>query len=80
MNMAIIQEKMGDDFGSQETGVNALSYFKENNIEVILGATGSIEETLEVYLGGELESTGSACSHHHGDDHDHDHGHNCEKK
>ena len=33
MNMAIIQEKMGDDFGSQETGVNALSYFKENNIE-----------------------------------------------
>ncbi|MBP6281287.1 MAG: NifB/NifX family molybdenum-iron cluster-binding protein [Leptotrichiaceae bacterium] len=58
-------------------GQMAINIFKENNIEVILGATGSIEETLEVYLGGELESTGSACSHHHGDDHDHDHGHNC---
>ncbi|UQB70307.1 tetratricopeptide repeat-containing sensor histidine kinase [Epilithonimonas zeae] len=32
MNMAIIQEKMGDGFGSQETAINALSYFNEKNI------------------------------------------------
>ena len=29
MNMAIIQEKMGDVFGGQETAINALSYFDE---------------------------------------------------
>ena len=34
-----------------------------------------IEDNLNIYLEGTLESTGSACAHHHGDDHDH--GHNC---
>jgi len=33
MNMAIIQEQMGDDFGSQETGTNAIQYFDEKNSE-----------------------------------------------
>jgi len=32
MNMAIIQERMGDYFGSQETAVNALQFFNENNL------------------------------------------------
>ena len=56
-------------------GGMAINIFKQNNIEVILGATGSIEENLKYYLEGNLESTGSACSHHHGEDHGH--GHNC---
>lgn len=56
-------------------GAMAINIFKQNNIEVILGARGSIDENLKVYLGGNLESTGSACSHHHGEGHDH--GHNC---
>jgi len=57
-------------------GQMAINIFKNNNVEVILGATGDIKANLQVYLGGELESTGSACSHHHGEDHGHN-GHNC---
>lgn len=51
-------------------GQAAINLFKEQNIEVILGATGKIEENLQEYLGGVLASTGSACNHDH-DDHDH---------
>ena len=57
-------------------GGMAINIFKQNNIEVILGARGSVEENLKVYLNGNLESTGSACSHHHGEDHGHNHNHN----
>jgi ATP-binding protein involved in chromosome partitioning len=37
--------------------------FKENNIDVILGAQGSIDESLKEFLGGELYSKGSVCNH-----------------
>lgn len=30
-NMAILQEKIGDNFGSQETGLSAISFFDEKN-------------------------------------------------
>ena len=33
LNMAIIQEQMGDNFGSQETGLNALNFLKEKDKE-----------------------------------------------
>lgn len=46
-------------------GQMAINLFKEANIEVILGAKGSIEDNLNEYLGGELYSTGSACAHDH---------------
>ena len=52
-------------------GNMAVKLFESNNIEVILGATGSLEKTITTYLNNELESTGSACSH---DDHDHQEG------
>jgi predicted Fe-Mo cluster-binding NifX family protein len=55
-------------------GGMAVNLFKENNIEVILGATGSIDENLEIYLQGNLESTGSQCDHGDGDHH-HEHHH-----
>jgi len=59
-------------------GQMAINIFKTNNIEVILGATGDIQSNLKVYLEGNLDSTGSACSHHHGDGDGHGHhGHNC---
>ncbi|MCK5248561.1 MAG: NifB/NifX family molybdenum-iron cluster-binding protein [Spirochaetaceae bacterium] len=45
-------------------GGRAVSLFKEQNIEVILGAGGSISENLRVFLEGELESKGSECNHH----------------
>jgi predicted Fe-Mo cluster-binding NifX family protein len=46
-------------------GGMAVNLFKQQNIEVILGAKGTIEETLKTYLEGELASTGSACDHDH---------------
>ncbi len=52
-------------------GARAVDLFKQNNIDVILGAAGSIDENLRVFLEGNLSSTGSVCTHDH--DHHHDH-------
>lgn len=52
-------------------GRMAINLFKQNNIEVILGAAGTMNQNLKEYLGGSLESTGSACSHEHGEHHGH---------
>jgi len=52
-------------------GQMAINLFKEANIEVILGARGSIETNLSEYLGGDLYSTGSACQHTHDDNCEH---------
>ena len=46
-------------------GGMAVNLFKQQDIEVILGARGKIEDTLKTYLEGELASTGSACEHDH---------------
>lgn len=43
----------------------AVNLFKEQNIEVILGAKGTIDEMLKTYVGGDLASTGSVCEHTH---------------
>jgi predicted Fe-Mo cluster-binding NifX family protein len=48
-------------------GAMAINLFKTQNIDVILGATGSITENLNTFLEGQLASTGSACTHDHGD-------------
>lgn len=56
-------------------GQRAIDLIKGNGGQVILGASGNIEDVLAVYLEGSLYSKGSACVHHH---HDHDEeGHNC---
>lgn len=55
-------------------GQRAMDILKANKIEVILGASGKIEDILEVYLEGKLVSDGSACAHHH---HNHHEEHNC---
>lgn len=52
-------------------GQRAIDLFKAQEIEVILGANGSIKETLETYLAGQLVSNGVPCVHN--DDHDCDH-------
>jgi len=49
-------------------GKAAVDMFNAQNIEVILGADGTIEENLKTYLTGGLYSRGSVC------DHSHDHG------
>lgn len=46
-------------------GQMAVGLFKNQGIDVILGAVGRIEDNLNEYLGGELHSKGSACEHHH---------------
>lgn len=55
-------------------GQMAVNLFNQQNIDVILGARGSINQNLNEYIGGILESTGSSCDHNHGDHHGHNHG------
>ena len=50
-------------------GKMAADLFKEQNIDVILGANGRIDVNLHEYLGGFLTDQGSVCEH------DHNHGH-----
>jgi len=50
-------------------GQRAIDLFKAQNIDVILGAKGTIVSNLVTFLEGELSSTGSACVHNHDEDH-----------
>ncbi len=45
-------------------GQRAVDLFAEQNIEVIVGAGGGCDETIEKYLSGDLESTAAVCSEH----------------
>mgnify|MGYP001420782211 CR=1 FL=1 len=51
-------------------GGGAIDIFNEKGIEVITGASGDAETTVELYLQGKLKSTGSVC-------HEHQHQDNC---
>jgi predicted Fe-Mo cluster-binding NifX family protein len=44
-------------------GKRALNLFNSNNIKVVTGATGSIEEGIKLYLKNELKTEGNACEH-----------------
>lgn len=44
-------------------GQKAITLFKQNNIDVILGAEGSIDKNMNDYLKGVLESFGNGCDH-----------------
>ncbi len=57
-------EKKADVIITGGMGSMAVNLFAQQNIEVILGAKGSIEELTAKYLGGELTSSGSICSAH----------------
>ncbi|GMQ64424.1 NifB/NifX family molybdenum-iron cluster-binding protein [Vallitalea maricola] len=45
-------------------GATAQQLFNENNISVIVGASGELDEVIKRYLDGKLESTGSVCHDH----------------
>ncbi len=48
-------------------GAMAVNLFAEQNIEVVLGAKGTIKELTAKYLDGKLTSSGSICNaHEHG--------------
>lgn len=50
-------------------GGGAIDIFNEKNIEVVVGARGDAKENAELYLQGELKSTGSVChQHQHADE------------
>lgn len=65
---AFLGEKGIDVIITGGMGQKAIDLFKERNVEVILGANGSIKDILDEYLGGELYSSGSACNHNHEDE------------
>lgn len=50
-------------------GAMAVNLFNGNDIDVILGATGSLDAVVEEYVNGTLLSRGSVCSHDHNDHH-----------
>jgi len=45
-------------------GGSAIELFRNNEIEVITGANGSVEGALQQYLNGTLQSTNSSCNEH----------------
>lgn len=50
-------------------GQMAQKLFNDNNIQVITGAKGSIDDVLRVYLEGELKSSDEVCKEH---EHEHE--------
>ena len=60
-------------------GGGAMSALEEQGIEVCAGAQGHVDDVIQAYLSGELETAGVTCDHH-GEGHscnDHEEGHSC---
>ena len=66
---AFLAEKGAEVIITGGMGGRAVDLFKQNGIDVILGASGSIDANVAEFLKGELASTGSSCTHHEGDCH-----------
>lgn len=49
-------------------GGAAVAIFNEHNIEVVIGPKGSSKTAAEMYIAGELKSTGSVCHDHNHED------------
>lgn len=45
-------------------GVKAQQLFSDNDIQVIVGATGDCDQVIKEYINGNLESTGEVCEEH----------------
>lgn len=50
-------------------GEHAQELFAQNNIQVVVGAVGSIEENVDQFIKGALKSTGSVCREHEHEGH-----------
>lgn len=61
---AFLAEKGAEVIITGGMGGRAVGLFKQNGIDVILGATGSVEANLGEFLKGSLASTGSVCNQH----------------
>ncbi len=53
-------------------GGGAQAALAEAGVELCAGAQGNVDQAVEAYLKGELQSTGANCDHHH-----HEEGHSC---
>jgi predicted Fe-Mo cluster-binding NifX family protein len=45
-------------------GETAQQLFRDNKIEVVVGAQGLCDDVVQKYINGELKSTGSVCTEH----------------
>ncbi|PAB60419.1 NifB/NifX family molybdenum-iron cluster-binding protein [Anaeromicrobium sediminis] len=45
-------------------GATAQELFAENGVNVVVGASGNLEDVIKRYLDGEVKSTGSVCTEH----------------
>ncbi|MBC8496179.1 MAG: NifB/NifX family molybdenum-iron cluster-binding protein [Anaerolineales bacterium] len=71
-----INEQKADVMLSGGMGGRAIQFFQQFDIEAATGATGSVREALERYLGGELSGAApckESVEHGHGNEHDHHH-------
>ncbi len=59
-----LQKQGADTIIAGGMGGRAIDLFKGRNITVILGASGNLEENLNTYLRGNLDSKGEPCAHH----------------
>ncbi len=59
-----LAEKEIDVIISGGMGETAQVLFNENNIEVVVGASGDSETAVKNFISGELKSTGSVCKEH----------------
>ncbi|QZY55731.1 NifB/NifX family molybdenum-iron cluster-binding protein [Crassaminicella profunda] len=44
-------------------GATAQELFKENGVDVVVGAQGNLDNVINDYVGGKLETVGNGCSH-----------------
>lgn len=50
-------------------GETAQELFKDNGIEVIVGAQGICDDVIQKFINGQLKSTGSVCTEHQHEGH-----------
>ena len=71
-----IHEQQADVMLSGGMGGRAIQFFRQFGIQTATGASGTVRQTLETYLGGELREAApcaESVAHGHGEGHNHDH-------
>ncbi|WP_294183419.1 NifB/NifX family molybdenum-iron cluster-binding protein [uncultured Clostridium sp.] len=61
---AFLKEKGVNVIISGGMGETAVQLFRDNKIEVVIGAQGLCDDVIQKYINGELKSTGSVCTEH----------------
>lgn len=56
-------------------GRKAKQIFDENNVEVVVGASGDVDNVIKKYIKDNLETGSNICDHGHSGEHSHKHKH-----